>query len=165
MIRLTSQIKSTLLPLVTPHYNKWTQKYYQQLTYDISCQNFLYHLSSPKLKLLILHLYFSSGKESGTITYNNSLKYFKTTQDMSIWSLCYLLQRRMLKERCIRKKHVDMSRLKGLRYGLLYVSIITYPQLDICIHNYISIITNPFVYSVQCTVNAKKTLTTTNSYV
>ena len=108
---------------------------------------------------------FHTGKESGTITYNNSLKYFKTTQDMSIWSLCYLLQRRMLKERCIRKKHVDMSRLKGLRYGLLYVSIITYPQLDICIHNYISIITNPFVYSVQCTVNAKKTLTTTNSYV
>ena len=67
---------------------------------------------------------FHTGRESGTITYNDSLRYFKTAKHMSILGMEAMLPTEENADgtlhRFTRKRHADVSRCKWLRYGLLY---------------------------------------------
>ena len=67
---------------------------------------------------------FHTGKESGTLTYNASLKYFKTAKHMSIFGMEVMLPTEENADgtlhRFTRKRQVEVSCCKWLRYGLLY---------------------------------------------
>ena len=67
---------------------------------------------------------FQMGKDRGTTTYNDSLKYSKTIKHMSIFGMELMLPTDEIAEgtlhRFTRKRHVDVSHPRWLRYGLLY---------------------------------------------
>ena len=67
---------------------------------------------------------FQIGKDKGTITYKDSLKYFKTAKHMSIFGMELMLPTEENADGTLhkftRKRHADVSRCKWLRYGILY---------------------------------------------
>ena len=67
---------------------------------------------------------FHTGRERGTITYNDSLKYFKTAKHVSIFGMELMLPTEEnadgLLHKFTKKRHIEVSRCKWLRYGLLY---------------------------------------------
>ena len=64
------------------------------------------------------------GKDKGTTAYNDNLKYFKTVKHMSMFGIDLMLATEENDDgtlhRFTRKRHVDVSRCKWLRYRLLY---------------------------------------------